>query len=126
RSGVDVEQLADLRQGESQALAAQNQLDARPLTFAVNPGEPTPPGCKEALMLVETDRASREREFLRELGNGIGRARPLGSDRLGVALGSIDAGHGRRRKAHHARSVTIAYGLTGSGVSPTMLRCTKT
>ena len=106
---------------EAEALAAQDQLDPRALALAVDPGEPAPAGREQALVLVEADRARRQREFLRELGNGIGGRRPLGSGRLGVAPGGIDGGHrsaAARERRIGQRSVTIAYRLDSLGGFP--------
>lgn len=92
---VEVEDLADLGEREPEPLAAQDQLDAGPLALAVDPRLAGAPGREQPLVLVEPDRARRQRELGGEL-----RDRVLGVAACGAGLGGRRAaGGGHRRGA---------------------------
>src|SRR6185369_6640204 len=69
---VQVEKLADLGQRQPQPLAAQDELDSHPLALPVDARLPGAARRQQAFVLVEADRARRQREFLRELGDREG------------------------------------------------------
>ena len=70
---VQIEELADLRERQAEALAAQDQLDAHPLALAVDARAARPLRRQQAAILVEADRARGQRELLRELGDRVSR-----------------------------------------------------
>src|SRR5207237_6707626 len=69
RNLVQVEQLSDLRQGEPEALSAQDQFDPHALALAVNAGAPVATRRDEPAVFVEAYRARRQRKFSREIRN---------------------------------------------------------
>ena len=69
---VQIEQLADLRQRQAEPLAAQDELDAHPLALAVDSAAPAAPRRQQSFVLIEPDRAGRQREFLGEIGDTVG------------------------------------------------------
>src|SRR5262249_28334098 len=71
RDIVQLEQLADLRKRESQALAPQGKLEADPVAAAEDPGGAFPAGADQPLVLVEADRACGHFELRGELGYRI-------------------------------------------------------
>src|SRR5215471_15605306 len=102
---VNVEELADLGERETEALTAQDELDARALALAVDSRLALAPWRDESLILVESNRPRRQRELLREVGDGIGRTWPLAAGRrLSATKRRIDGRHSGSRDAANADS----------------------
>src|SRR5258708_6531143 len=51
--GIDVEELANLGKRETEPLAAEDELDPRPLALAIHAGLAAPNGRQQSLVLVE-------------------------------------------------------------------------
>src|SRR5262249_22674451 len=123
---VDVEQLADLGECQSEPLAAQDQFDPCALALAVDPRSTFAARRKQPLVFVESDRSRGEREFLGKVVIRIGvtgtlRRRPSSPDR--IVRGRHRAGMENRARRPN---VTIAYCFDRAGRSePRMLRHTK-
>jgi len=85
---IEIEQLADLRQREAEALAAQDPAEPRPIAGRIESGRAVPARLDQPLVLVEADRARRDREFARQFGDAVDALRVSRRRRLGrVAIG---------------------------------------
>src|SRR2546421_6210643 len=66
---VHVDQLADLGEGQAQALAAQRELEARAVARRVDAPLPVAAWREQAAVLVEADGARRDVELARQLAD---------------------------------------------------------
>ena len=71
RNVVQLEQLANLGELETQALAAQRELQPHSIAVAEDPAGSLARGSEQALVLVEPDGARSDVELSGELGNRI-------------------------------------------------------
>src|SRR5919197_2420026 len=67
---VHVDQLADLGERETEALAAQGELEARAVARGVNAPLAVTARCEQPLVFVEADRARCDIELAREFADG--------------------------------------------------------
>ena len=68
---VQIEQFANLRKRQAQPLAADDELDAHALAFAVDAAAPVALRRQQSFVLVKPDRAGRQRELLGEIGDTV-------------------------------------------------------
>jgi hypothetical protein len=68
---VEIEKLADLGQREAEPLAAQDPGEPRAIAGAVEPGQALAARLDQAFILVEANRARRDRELAREFGDAV-------------------------------------------------------
>ena len=68
---VEIEKLADLGQREAEPLAAQDPREPRAIAGAVEPGQALAARLDQAFILVEANRARRDRELAGEFGDAV-------------------------------------------------------
>src|SRR5689334_8183145 len=69
---VEIEHLLDLFEREADALAAQDELQPRPVAIAEEPGPAPPRRRQQPFLLVEPQSSRRNVEFPAEVGDRIG------------------------------------------------------